>query len=321
MSITVINKHEFSGDFVHICRPTPLGNPFIIGRDGDREAVVQQYSSWLLEQMRWNDVVRKEMEHLLNLWAYYGVLNIGCVCAPEQCHGDVVKYCLESLRAGVSEFRPGDPVQWLAINGNWKQGRVVRLSLKGYWVQEFSKRGFHLTTKDGDHSLRPTEFQWPWVGKVLSLRQPWAWAIFNTDKDVENRDWGTEYRGKLWIHVSKTFRKKQFEAEVKALEYLGYRVPPREQLTWGGLIGSVELYDCKPPNRVNEISRWYSGQYGLLIRDKQEIPFIPLAGQRGLFDLPLLFDQDVRHLWRRSDRSLFEQRPRLNSDRVVAAVR
>lgn len=39
--------------------------------------------------------------------------------------------------------------------------------------------------------------------KALSIRQPWAWAILHTGKSVENRDWYTEYRGRVLLHASK----------------------------------------------------------------------------------------------------------------------
>ena len=37
--------------------------------------------------------------------------------------------------------------------------------------------------------------------KVLSIRQPWAWAIVAGFKPVENRTWKTGYRGPLLIHA------------------------------------------------------------------------------------------------------------------------
>jgi len=38
--------------------------------------------------------------------------------------------------------------------------------------------------------------------QVLSVRQPWAWAIARGHKAVENRTWDTPYRGQLAIHAS-----------------------------------------------------------------------------------------------------------------------
>ena len=39
--------------------------------------------------------------------------------------------------------------------------------------------------------------------KVLSVRQPWAWAIIHGGKDVENRNWYTSFRGTLAIHAER----------------------------------------------------------------------------------------------------------------------
>lgn len=39
--------------------------------------------------------------------------------------------------------------------------------------------------------------------KALTIKQPWADAIVHLDKRVENRTWGTRYRGALAIHAGK----------------------------------------------------------------------------------------------------------------------
>ncbi|HYZ53799.1 MAG TPA: ASCH domain-containing protein [Streptosporangiaceae bacterium] len=38
--------------------------------------------------------------------------------------------------------------------------------------------------------------------QLLSVRQPWAWAIARGRKPVENRNWAPPYRGKLAIYAS-----------------------------------------------------------------------------------------------------------------------
>jgi len=40
------------------------------------------------------------------------------------------------------------------------------------------------------------------VIKALTIRQPWAFAILNLGKDVENRSWRTRHRGPLLIHAA-----------------------------------------------------------------------------------------------------------------------
>ena len=38
--------------------------------------------------------------------------------------------------------------------------------------------------------------------KVLSVKNPFAYLILQGGKDVENRTWTTDYRGRLYIHAS-----------------------------------------------------------------------------------------------------------------------
>ena len=51
--ILIGNKHRDKvalGD-VYIGRPSPLGNPFVIDRDGDRATVIAKYERWLDAQI------------------------------------------------------------------------------------------------------------------------------------------------------------------------------------------------------------------------------------------------------------------------------
>ena len=65
---------------VYIGRPGPWGNPFKIGRDGTREEVIQLYEMWLLERP---ELVARAKEELRGK-------RLGCFCAPDACHGDVL---------------------------------------------------------------------------------------------------------------------------------------------------------------------------------------------------------------------------------------
>lgn len=73
------------------------GNPFIIGRDGDRDEVIEKYREWILDQS----------ELMARVFSLRGK-SLGCWCAPEACHADVL---LELANApdiqigGVSMFR------------------------------------------------------------------------------------------------------------------------------------------------------------------------------------------------------------------------
>jgi hypothetical protein len=64
---------------VYIGRPEKWGNPFAIGRDGDRTQVIARYEHYLLE----NETLSKALEELRGLV-------LGCWCSPRACHGDVL---------------------------------------------------------------------------------------------------------------------------------------------------------------------------------------------------------------------------------------
>lgn len=78
---------------------------------------------------------------------------------------------------------------------------------------------------------------------VLSVQQPWAWALVAGPKPVENRKWATGYRGPLWIHAS------QGKRCLQGLQAAGEVFPdgsrwPEEELVFGAVLGLVELTDC-----------------------------------------------------------------------------
>lgn len=65
---------------VYIGRPSKWGNPFVIGRDGSRADVIAKYRAWLLNQPTLVAVLPELRGKVL-----------GCWCAPQACHGDVLE--------------------------------------------------------------------------------------------------------------------------------------------------------------------------------------------------------------------------------------
>jgi len=85
--------------------------------------------------------------------------------------------------------------------------------------------------------------------KVLSVKQPWAWCIFNAGKDVENRTWETIYRGELYIHASKKFDWGAYTSMIERSN----NIPQNMKLfETGGIIGKVDLVSCV----YNHESNW-----------------------------------------------------------------
>jgi hypothetical protein len=72
-----------------------LGNPFVIGRDGDRTEVIAKYEQWLIEKLRDNESpVAIEFYNLVQE-ATEQDIDLVCCCKPQACHGDVLKSVVE----------------------------------------------------------------------------------------------------------------------------------------------------------------------------------------------------------------------------------
>ncbi|MFN3192684.1 MAG: DUF4326 domain-containing protein [Aureliella sp.] len=83
---TVVNLRVEAFD-VLIDRRTKWGNPFVIGKDGDRETVIARYADW----------IKTQPNLLADLHELRGK-RLGCHCKPAACHGDALaKLASESL--------------------------------------------------------------------------------------------------------------------------------------------------------------------------------------------------------------------------------
>jgi len=80
----------------YIGRKSCLGNPYHIGRDGNRKEVIRKYRSWLWKQItNENERVVSELVRLIGLARRAEGVVLLCHCSPKACHGDVVIACME----------------------------------------------------------------------------------------------------------------------------------------------------------------------------------------------------------------------------------
>lgn len=82
MSAQVLNKKFASvpKDAVYIGRPSKWGNPFVIGKDGSRDVVIQKYRDWISTQPHLVAQAKQELRGK----------DLVCFCAPAKCHGDIL---------------------------------------------------------------------------------------------------------------------------------------------------------------------------------------------------------------------------------------
>lgn len=64
---------------VYIGRPSRFGNPFIIGKDGNRAEVLVKYENY----------IRNDSQLLEDIKQLKGK-DLVCWCKPQSCHGDII---------------------------------------------------------------------------------------------------------------------------------------------------------------------------------------------------------------------------------------
>lgn len=96
--------------------------------------------------------------------------------------------------------------------------------------------------------------------KALSIKQPWAYLICSGIKDVENRSWRTNYRGKVLIHacakwdnrsksLNQLFTLDQWKIGIK--DYFTKNALVLQSSKYfpiSAIIGSVEIFNCTKNN-------------------------------------------------------------------------
>lgn len=166
--------------------------------------------------------------------------------------------------------------------------------------------------------------------KALSIRQPWAEAILNLGKRVENRSWQTcHYRGPLLIHAAKGCTLLEYGDAANTIDRIVGRddsVPSFKSLHRGGIVGVCNVVGvrygepddhafpleggacvhcgAKPParGRCPKPDPWFFGPLGIVLADVRPLPFMPYKGALGFFDVPGATPEDVVDIARREGR-------------------
>jgi hypothetical protein len=93
--------------------------------------------------------------------------------------------------------------------------------------------------------------------KAITVKQPWASLIVEGLKDIENRTWRTNFRGRVLIHAGMAKTSGMIIYYLNSAQHKEFR----GKFGWSGLdfleplgeiIGSVEIVDCV----INHTSIW-----------------------------------------------------------------
>jgi hypothetical protein len=126
--------------------------------------------------------------------------------------------------------------------------------------------------------------------KALSVRAPWWLAILDGGKDIENRDWHTNFRGRIYLHAGKWFNRAEIVEDLLTIKkIMNIKEHPDPLLAdlfrpcGGCIVGTVEIVDC-----VSESSSpWFFGKYGFVLQHPVALNHpVPFKGMLGFFEVP-----------------------------------
>ena len=107
-------------DYVFIGRGSPFGNPYVIGKDGDRDEVIKKYERDFYKKIK-NERFRRLVLSLKGK-------KLGCFCKPEKCHGDIIVQYLEggAAKNGHAESEGREYQNAEETPGNEKAGSIIQ---------------------------------------------------------------------------------------------------------------------------------------------------------------------------------------------------
>lgn len=86
-----VEKPKEPWDF-YIDRRSPVGNPYPLEKEKDRDRVIEDYIDYFNKMVSYNDVsFMGYLTTILKTYEVHGKVNLFCWCFPKRCHGDVIK--------------------------------------------------------------------------------------------------------------------------------------------------------------------------------------------------------------------------------------
>lgn len=115
-TITVVHINKHHGACIYIGRAgfnrpaSPLANPYKLRAGYSRDECIADYKRWLWEQIRTWGPAKDELERIADTVRGGQDVALACWCAPQACHGDVVKAALHWM-LGVDPRKISEPAK------------------------------------------------------------------------------------------------------------------------------------------------------------------------------------------------------------------
>jgi len=139
--------------------------------------------------------------------------------------------------------------------------------------------------------------------KALSIKQPWAWAITDLDKRIENRSMSTRHRGEVFLHASAQGDSRGMGALWDLLTDAEKQAAPEHAPSAGAIVGVASIVGCLAPPPGTEGRTCEPGQqrwaerasHWWLLHNVIKLPApVPCRGMLGLWTVPPDVEAAVR---------------------------
>ena len=139
---------------------------------------------------------------------------------------------------------------------------------------------------------------------ALSIKQPWAWAITDLDKRIENRSHRTLFRGELFLHASAEGDSRGMGALYEILTDAERQRMPMDGPACGAIVGVARLVECMAPPPGTQARGCTAGQarwaerasfWWVLDQEVIRLPVpVPCKGKLGIWTVPPDVEAAVR---------------------------
>ena len=91
MSVQIINLRTGQPYDFRCDRQSPVGNPFAMHNEGERDTVCDKYAAYFNQAMNTNKVFKEYMNRIAEHYRQHGTVTLACWCAPKRCHCETIK--------------------------------------------------------------------------------------------------------------------------------------------------------------------------------------------------------------------------------------
>lgn len=93
--IKVVNRHHGPAEpgvkRFYVGRPSPLGNPFVVGTHGDRKECIKRFERYFYDRINTPCDVGEEFAKIVEHMMAHCYVELECFCAPQSCHAEIIR--------------------------------------------------------------------------------------------------------------------------------------------------------------------------------------------------------------------------------------